>query len=139
MANPYIKYRNMTTNFKKKPIWFKTAFPSAGPHLARVRAAVQRHGLHTVCAEAGCPNKNECWGALGTATFLILGNSCTRNCRFCRVGHGRPAAPEFGTGDGRSVAGCGAVTKRHCFNSLQSCGRGWDEITSVGLFAPLAE
>ncbi len=60
-----------------------------GERYGKVKAAVERHGLHTVCREARCPNVAECWNA-GTATFLILGDRCTRGCRFCAVARGDP-------------------------------------------------
>jgi lipoic acid synthetase len=72
------------------PPWIRTRFP-AGPAVARVKAACD--GLHTVCVEAGCPNRAECWES-GHATFLILGSVCTRACRFCRVESGSPASPD---------------------------------------------
>lgn len=66
-----------------KPKWLRRRLPPAG-HNATVRAAVQGGGLHTVCAEAQCPNQMECFGR-GTATFLLLGPTCTRRCTFCAV------------------------------------------------------
>ena len=69
----------------------------SGRVFQRVQGALRRHGLHTVCQEARCPNRGECWGH-GTATFMLLGDLCTRNCRFCSVQHGsegrRPAPPD---------------------------------------------
>lgn len=67
----------------RKPDWLKVPIPS-GERYRRVKQAVDCGGLHTVCAEARCPNVGECWGA-GTATFMILGDLCTRGCRFCAV------------------------------------------------------
>jgi len=61
-----------------------------GETYAQLQALMRRTSLHTVCEEAGCPNMGECWGS-GTATFLMLGEICTRSCRFCDVKHGRPA------------------------------------------------
>jgi len=71
-----------------KPHWLKTA-PSQGEKARTVRAALSTGNLHTVCEEAHCPNKGECWSE-GTATFLILGDVCTRACRFCTVTPGIP-------------------------------------------------
>ena len=68
---------------ERKPPWLKVPLPG-GPRYVRVRGAVVSGGLHTVCEEARCPNVGECWNA-GTATFLILGGTCTRGCRFCAV------------------------------------------------------
>lgn len=73
----------------RKPEWLKRRLPS-GPAYEQVRALLERCHLHTVCQEAHCPNIWECFSR-GTATFLIMGPNCTRACRFCAVGHGRPA------------------------------------------------
>lgn len=70
------------------PAWLKKKLPPPGYYNA-VCDCISQQGLHTVCAEARCPNRAECWSA-GTATFLIMGNVCTRNCGFCGVGHGTP-------------------------------------------------
>ena len=74
-----------------KPAWIKVRLPS-GQEARRVGDALARYGLSTVCEEARCPNKGECWGC-GTATFMILGDICTRGCRFCAVGTGRIGRP----------------------------------------------
>ena len=74
----------------RKPIWLKAQIPG-GEDFARLRNIVRGHGLHTVCESAGCPNLGECWSQ-GTATLMILGNTCTRGCRFCDVPKGRPGA-----------------------------------------------
>ncbi|HLP40404.1 MAG TPA: lipoyl synthase [Fibrobacteria bacterium] len=71
-----------------KPAWLKARIPG-GEAYSTVRATVKEHGLHTVCQSASCPNLGECWSK-GTATFMILGNVCTRGCRFCDVPKGRP-------------------------------------------------
>ncbi|MBI5241847.1 MAG: lipoyl synthase [Elusimicrobia bacterium] len=74
------------------PPWLKVSVPS-GEKVARIRRTCAERGLNTVCASARCPNLGECWGA-GTATFMILGGSCTRGCRFCSVpSAARPPAP----------------------------------------------
>jgi lipoyl synthase len=73
----------------RKPDWLKRRLP-AGPAYEQVRGLLERSRLHTVCQEAHCPNIWECFSR-GTATFLIMGPNCTRACRFCAVGHGRPA------------------------------------------------
>ena len=72
----------------KKPDWLKVPIPS-GPTVARLTKTLRDRGLHTVCEEARCPNMGECWGE-GTATFMILGNICTRSCGFCNVSTGKP-------------------------------------------------
>lgn len=82
---------------QRKPEWLKVRF-SAGANYQHVRRAVSGGGLHTVCESARCPNLGECWDR-GTATFMILGDVCTRNCRFCAVGAGRPSAPDAGEPD----------------------------------------
>ena len=73
-----------------KPAWLKARI-AGGEAYSKVRATVEKHGLHTVCESASCPNLGECWSK-GTATFMILGNICTRGCRFCDVPKGRPGA-----------------------------------------------
>jgi lipoic acid synthetase len=72
----------------RKPDWLRVRIP-AGPEFEAVNARLRRHGLSTVCSHARCPNLGECWGS-GTATFLILGDTCTRHCRFCSVQTGNP-------------------------------------------------
>ena len=72
----------------RKPAWLKVSLP-AGDDYERVKAKVSALSLHTVCREAACPNLAECWGA-GTATIMILGDTCTRGCRFCNVKTGNP-------------------------------------------------
>ena len=71
-----------------RPDWLRVRLPS-GPNWARLRGLLRSKSLHTVCEEARCPNLAECWGE-GTATFMILGDVCTRSCRFCAVTSGRP-------------------------------------------------
>jgi lipoyl synthase len=72
----------------RKPSWLRVSLP-IGDEYERVKAKVNSLGLHTVCKEAACPNVAECWGA-GTATIMILGDTCTRGCRFCNVKTGNP-------------------------------------------------
>jgi len=74
--------------FKTKPDWLRVKLPT-GKEYAKVREIVSTHKLHTICESGGCPNMGECWGA-GTATYMILGNICTRSCGFCSVATGRP-------------------------------------------------
>jgi len=76
----------------KKPDWLRVKLPT-GKEYAEVRKLVSEHKLHTICESGNCPNIGECWGA-GTATFMILGNICTRSCGFCAVATGRPKAVE---------------------------------------------
>ncbi len=72
----------------RKPAWLKVRSPG-GPNYLRLRQKMRSEDLHTVCEEAGCPNIGECWEA-GTATFMILGDVCTRACKYCGVAHGLP-------------------------------------------------
>ncbi len=73
-----------------KPRWLRAGSPNT-PDVARLKSILRANGLHTVCEEASCPNIGECFGH-GTATFMIMGDVCTRRCPFCNVAHGRPAA-----------------------------------------------
>ena len=75
---------------ERKPSWLKVRAPG-GPNYLRLTAMMRELNLHTVCEEAHCPNIGECWEH-GTATFMILGDVCTRNCAYCAVAHGRPPA-----------------------------------------------
>lgn len=77
-----------------KPAWLKSRLPSADVY-SEIKSALDAGCLHTICESGKCPNIGECWAA-GAATFMILGNSCTRNCRFCAVDHARPALPDAG-------------------------------------------
>lgn len=72
----------------KKPKWLRVKLPT-GENYKKVRSLVDQHNLHTICESGSCPNMGECWGE-GTATFMILGNICTRSCGFCAVKTGRP-------------------------------------------------
>ncbi|MFK7771226.1 MAG: lipoyl synthase [Saprospiraceae bacterium] len=85
---------------KKKPDWLRVKLP-IGEDFKRVRRLVDEYKLHTICESGSCPNMGECWGA-GTATFMILGNTCTRSCSFCAVKTGRP--PEYDEDEPRRVA-----------------------------------
>jgi lipoic acid synthetase len=77
----------------KKPDWLRVRLP-IGEGYKSVRQLVDSHKLHTICESGNCPNMGECWGA-GTATFMILGNVCTRSCGFCSVATGRPEAVDW--------------------------------------------
>ena len=85
-----------------KPKWLKVKLP-IGENYKKVRSLVDDNKLHTICESGNCPNMGECWGE-GTATFMILGNVCTRSCTFCAVATGRPPEYHFQT------------TKRGCSN-----------------------
>ncbi|MFM6947198.1 MAG: lipoyl synthase [Flavobacteriales bacterium] len=81
----------------KKPKWLRVKLPT-GENYRKVRGLVDQHNLHTICESGSCPNMGECWGE-GTATFMILGNICTRSCGFCGVQTGKPdAVDEFEPG-----------------------------------------
>ncbi|MGV3586044.1 MAG: lipoyl synthase [Adhaeribacter sp.] len=84
----------------RKPDWLRVKLP-VGKEYAQVRSLVDQYKLHTICESGNCPNMGECWGA-GTATFMILGNVCTRSCSFCAVATGRPN--EYDTDEPRRVA-----------------------------------
>ena len=81
------------TERAKKPEWLKVKLP-IGEEYRKVRELVTANKLHTICSSGNCPNMGECWGA-GTATFMILGNICTRSCAFCAVATGRPKEVEL--------------------------------------------
>lgn len=77
---------------ERLPRWMKMNMPK-GESYSRVKNLVNKHGLHTICTSGNCPNIGECWNR-GTATFMILGEICTRNCKFCGVKSGRPLPPD---------------------------------------------
>jgi lipoic acid synthetase len=85
---------------QRKPSWLKVKAPG-GPNYLRLQRLMRELDLHTVCEEAHCPNVGECWEH-GTATFMILGDVCTRNCAYCAVAHGRP--PKFDPAEPARVA-----------------------------------
>lgn len=85
---------------RKKPDWLRVKLP-IGKEFQKVRGLVDEYKLNTICQSGNCPNMGECWGA-GTATFMILGNTCTRSCSFCAVKTGRP--PEYDEDEPRRVA-----------------------------------
>jgi len=82
------------TNVTRKPPWFKIRLNTSESYVG-IKRLVRAEGLHTVCEEARCPNLHECWGTHGTASFMILGDVCTRRCRFCAVGTGLPLAVDL--------------------------------------------
>jgi lipoic acid synthetase len=96
---------------QRKPHWLKVRAPG-GPDYVRLKHLMRGLGLNSVCEEAHCPNIGECWEA-GTATFLILGDVCTRNCPYCAIAHGRPA--ELDEDEPRRVAeAVESLGLRHC-------------------------
>jgi lipoic acid synthetase len=80
------------TDTERKPQWIRYKIPG-GETFLKVKSTVTGLNLHTICTEAGCPNSGECF-ARGTATFLIMGDTCTRNCRYCAVTKGNPSVPD---------------------------------------------
>lgn len=90
---------------RKKPSWLKAKMP-AGPGYQRMKAIVDEHNLNTVCESAKCPNMGECWGR-GTATLMILGDTCTRSCGFCHIKTGKP--PTLDTDEPRRVGEAAAL------------------------------
>ncbi|CAN5253916.1 lipoyl synthase [soil metagenome] len=95
---------------ERKPSWLKVRAPG-GANYVRLKGMMRELGLHTVCEEAHCPNVGECWEH-GTATFMILGDVCTRNCAYCAVSHGRP--PTYDVAEPARVAEAAArLNLRH--------------------------
>jgi lipoic acid synthetase len=112
----------------RKPSWLKVKAPG-GPNYLRLRQLMRELDLHTVCEEAHCPNVGECWEH-GTATFMILGDVCTRNCAYCAVAHGRP--PKFDPAEPERVAeACAEMRLRHVV--LTSVDR--DDLPDFGAWA----
>lgn len=110
---------------KRKPEWLKVRMP-AGSNYSHLKKLMRDHGLHTVCEEAMCPNIGECWNR-GTATFLLMGDTCTRSCGFCHIKTGRP--PRLDEDEPRRVAETVlAMNLSHCV--LTSVNR--DELPNGG-------
>lgn len=89
------KSASMSHELKERsrlPRWMKMKMPS-GESYSRIKNLVEKHTLHTICSSGNCPNIGECWNR-GTATFMILGNTCTRSCKFCAVATGKPLPPD---------------------------------------------
>ena len=90
---PNIEIKKDLKGRTKKPKWLRVKLPT-GENYKNVRGLVDKYKLHTICESGHCPNMGECWGA-GTATFMILGNICTRSCGFCNVSTGRPETVDW--------------------------------------------
>jgi lipoic acid synthetase len=105
-----------TTRAARKPAWIRAKSP-ASPEVARLKKVLRDNRLHTVCEEASCPNLGECFGH-GTATFMIMGDICTRRCPFCDVSHGRPDPLD-------------AEEPRHLATTIAAMGLRYVVITSV--------
>jgi len=95
---------------RRHPDWLKVRLPG-GPIYEGLKSTLRGHGLNTVCEEAMCPNVAECWGR-GTATFMILGDVCTRGCRYCAVSKGKPAALDLAEPE-RVAEAAAAMRLRH--------------------------
>ena len=95
----------------KKPDWLRVKLPTGESYL-HVRKLVDTHKLHTICESGNCPNMGECWGS-GTATFMILGNVCTRSCGFCAVATGKPGAVDIGEPE-RVANSVKLMNVKHC-------------------------
>lgn len=96
---------------RKKPDWLRVKLP-VGQTYRNLRQIVDEHKLHTICESGNCPNMGECWGA-GTATFMILGNICTRSCGFCAVATGRPLPVDWDEPD-RVANAVKLMGVKHC-------------------------
>jgi lipoic acid synthetase len=96
---------------RQKPDWLKIRVPK-GKGYIEVRDVIERNNLHTICTSGQCPNKEDCWGR-GTATFMILGDICTRSCKFCAVATGRPL-PVDRDEPGRIAESVRNMKLRHC-------------------------
>ena len=106
---PIVQKQETKPQRTKKPDWLRVKLPSGGNY-KQVRSIVDEYKLHTICQSGHCPNMGECWGA-GTATFMILGNTCTRSCSFCAVKTGRPT--EFDEDSASSaVSSCEVVSEQ---------------------------
>ena len=81
------------SDFQKKPDWIRVKLPT-GKKYSEIRSLVDKYNLNTICSSGSCPNMGECWGE-GTATFMILGNICTRSCGFCGVKTGKPESVDW--------------------------------------------
>ena len=101
----------------RKPDWIRVRAPGPGSRFHEIKEVLRAQKLHTVCEEASCPNIGECFGK-GTATFMILGDICTRRCPFCDVAHGRPLAPD-------------AEEPRHLAETIKKLHLSYVVITSV--------
>ena len=84
---------NSVKQITKKPKWLRVKLPT-GKKYTELRGLVDKYNLNTICTSGSCPNMGECWGE-GTATFMILGNICTRSCGFCGVKTGRPETVDW--------------------------------------------
>jgi len=85
--------KNQKQTTRRKPDWLKIKLPQSGKY-ADVQRTIKKHNLNTICTSGKCPNLGECWDR-GTATLMILGDICTRACKFCAVKTGKPLLPDY--------------------------------------------
>jgi len=114
----------------RRPSWIKVRAPS-GENYQQLKEMMRRKELHTVCEEANCPNMGECWGS-GTATFLILGDVCTRRCGFCDIKHGKPTAIDWDEPE-RVAQAVHAMQLKHAV--ITSVDRDDDNLGGARIFA----
>jgi lipoic acid synthetase len=124
----------MDTTPRRRPDWIKVGMPS-GDTYAWLKDMMRSKELHTVCEEAGCPNMGECWGS-GTATFLILGDVCTRRCGFCDIKHGKPEAIDWDEPE-RVAQAVRAMDLKHAV--ITSVDRDDDNLGGARIFASVIE
>jgi lipoic acid synthetase len=124
--------QEMDTTPRRRPDWIKVRAPS-GETSAHLRDLMRRKKLHTVCEEANCPNLGECWGS-GTATFLILGDVCTRRCGFCDVKRGKPLPLDYDEPE-RVAQAVKAMQLEHAV--ITSVDRDDDNLSGAKIFAML--
>jgi len=122
----------INTTPRRRPDWIKVKAPS-GETTAHLRELMRRKELHTVCEEANCPNMGECWGS-GTATFLILGDICTRKCGFCDVKRGKPLPLDYNEPE-RVAQAVKAMQLEHAV--ITSVDRDDDNLGGARIFAML--
>lgn len=108
VKTPVKEQKNISTG---KPKWLRVKLPT-GQNYKRVRKLVENYDLHTICESGNCPNMGECWGS-GTATFMILGNICTRSCGFCSVATGRPETVDWDEPE-RVARSVRLMSVKHC-------------------------
>jgi lipoyl synthase len=118
----------------RRPSWIKVRAPS-GETVDHLRDMMRSKALHTVCEEANCPNMGECWGS-GTATFLILGDVCTRRCGFCDIMHGKPQAIDWGEPE-RVAQAVQSMDLKHAV--ITSVDRDDDNLGGAKVFAMVIE
>jgi len=118
------------TTPRRRPSWIKVSAPT-GETYDQLKGMMRSKELHTVCEEAGCPNMGECWGS-GTATFLILGDVCTRRCGFCDIKHGKPGAIDWDEPE-RVAQAVKAMGLRHAV--ITSVDRDDDNLGGARVFA----